>query len=142
MNPAIWPRGILKRSLSLAALRAIASMTAVSAASVVVSVPAAAALWPAHTATAQGAAPPMAAAVAQTAQVTGQHRGYTNEKLFLRLDDGKEMTFVVAIPGDTERKWQKDFATLSRITVTYVPGAAGGLPVATALKNAAEGGKK
>src|SRR5450755_71027 len=142
MNPVIWPRGILKRSLSLAALRAMASMTAVSAASVVVCVLAAAALWPAHTATAQGAAPPMAAAVAQTAQVTGQHRGYTNEKLFLRLDDGKEMTFVVAIPDDTERKWPKDFATLSRITVTYVPGAAGGLPVATALKNAAEGGKK
>jgi hypothetical protein len=46
------------------------------------------------------------------------HRGFTNEKLFLKLDDGKQMTFVVDIAGDKEPKWQKDFVTLSRITVT------------------------
>jgi len=138
MNPAISPRVVLKHTLSLAALNATASTIAACAAVCVL----AAALSLADTAAAQTAAAPLAAAAAQTVQVTGQHRGYTNEKLFLRLDDGKEMTFVVAIPGDTERKWQKDFATLSRITVTYIPGAAGGLPVATALKNAAEGGKK
>jgi hypothetical protein len=46
------------------------------------------------------------------------HRDFTNEKLFLKLDDGKQMTFFVDIAGDKERKWQKDFATLSRITVT------------------------
>jgi hypothetical protein len=61
---------------------------------------------------------PTAAAATQTVEVTGEHRGVTNEKLFLKLDDGKEMTFVVDIPGDKERQWQKDFATLSRITVT------------------------
>ena len=87
-------------------------------------------------------APSSAAAGAQTMEVTGQHRGFTNEKLFLKLDDGKEMTFVVDIPGDKERKWQKDFATLSRITVTYVTGAPGGPPIATSLKIAAGDGKK
>ena len=75
-------------------------------------------------------------------EVTGQHRGFTNEKLFLKLDDGKEMTFVVDIPGDKERKWQKDFATLSPITVTYVTGAPGGPPIGTSLKIAAGDGKK
>ena len=89
-----------------------------------------------------GTAPSSAAAGSQTMEVTGQHRGFTNEKLFLKLDDGKEMTFVVDIPGDKERKWHKDFATLSRITVTYVTGAPGGPPIATSLKNAAgDGGK-
>jgi len=87
-------------------------------------------------------APSSAAAGAQTMEVTGQHRGFTNEKLFLKLDDGKEMTFVVDIPGDKQRKWQKDFATLSRITVTYVTGVPGGPPIATSLKIAAGDGKK
>jgi hypothetical protein len=87
-------------------------------------------------------APSSAAAGTQTMEVTGQHRGFTNEKLFLKLDDGREMTFVVDIPGDKERKWQKDFATLSRITVTYVAGAPGGPPIATSLKIAAGDGKK
>lgn len=71
-------------------------------------------------------------------QITGQHRGYTNEKLFFRADDGTKMTFVVEIPGDKERKWHDQFKTLSRITVTYRPGAEGKLPVATALKSAEE----
>jgi hypothetical protein len=44
-------------------------------------------------------APSSAAAGTQTMEVTGQHRGFTNEKLFLKLDDGKEMTFVVDIPA-------------------------------------------
>jgi hypothetical protein len=93
--------------------------------------------------TAQTAKAPSSTAVpTQTTEVTGQHRGFTNEKLFLKLDDGKEMTFVVDIPGDKERKWQNDFTTLSRITVTYVPGAPGGQPIATSLKKAAEDGKK
>jgi hypothetical protein len=86
--------------------------------------------------------PSSTAAATQTTEVTGQHRGFTNETLFLKLDDGKEMTFVVDIPGDKERKWQKDFATLSRITVIYVPGAPGRTPIATSLKKAAEDGKK
>jgi hypothetical protein len=94
-------------------------------------------------ATAQTAtAPSPAAAGTQTMELTGQHRGFTNEKLFLKLDDGKEMTFVVDIPGDKERKWQKDFATLSRITVTYVTGAPGRPPIATSLKIAAGDVKK
>jgi hypothetical protein len=87
-------------------------------------------------------APSSAAAGTQTMELTGQHRGFTNEKLFLKLDDGKEMTFVVDIPGDKERKWQKAFATLSRITVTCVTGAPGGPPIATSLKIAAGDGKK
>lgn len=82
------------------------------------------------------------ALAANAMEITGQHRGFTNEKIFLRQDDGKELTFVVAIPGDTERKWQKEFATLSRITVTYVPGPAGGLPTATAIRRATDGDKK
>ena len=87
-------------------------------------------------------APSSAAAATQTMEVTGQHRGFTNENLFLKLDDGKEMTFVGDIAGDKERKWQKDFATLSRITVIYVTGAPGGSPIATSLKNAVGDGKK
>jgi hypothetical protein len=59
-----------------------------------------------------------AAAATQTVEVTGEHRGVTNENLILELDDGEEMTFVVDIPGDKERKWHKDFATRSRITIT------------------------
>jgi len=87
-------------------------------------------------------APSSAAAGTQTMEITGEHRGFTNEKLFLKLDDGKEIAFVVDIPGDKERKWQKDFATLSRITVTYVTGAPGGPPIATSLKIAGGDGKK
>lgn len=102
-----------------------------------------AALLSGSVATAQTAtAPSPAAAGTQTMELTGQHRGFTNEKLFLKLDDGKEMTFVVDIPGEKERKWQKDFATLSRITVTYVTGAPGRPPIATSLKIAAGDGKK
>jgi hypothetical protein len=68
--------------------------------------------------------------------VTGQHRGYTNEKLFLRLDDDKEMTFVVRIPGDKDEHWHDQFATLSRITVTYHEEAGAKFPVATAIQQA------
>jgi len=75
-------------------------------------------------------------------QVTGQHRGFSNEKLFLRPDDGKELTFVVAIPGDANRQWQKDFAVLSRITVTYRAGAPGAPPIVTAIRRAVDTGKK
>ncbi len=69
--------------------------------------------------------------------VTGQHRGHTNDKLHLKLDDGKEMTFLVEIPGDKDRKWQKDYETLSRISVTYHQRADGTF-VATALKSAGD----
>jgi len=68
--------------------------------------------------------------------VTGQHRGFTNDKLYLRLDDDKEITLVVDIPGDKDRKWQKDFEMNSRVTVTYHPNAEGKL-VATSIKAAA-----
>ena len=56
--------------------------------------------------------------------VTGQHRGYTNSELFLKLDNDKEMTFLVQIPNDKEEAWHSQFKTLSRIVVTYheVPG--------------------
>jgi hypothetical protein len=69
-------------------------------------------------------------------EVTGQHRGYTNSELYLRLDNDKEMTFSVHIPGDTTEQWHDAFKTLSRITVTYheVPGEKH--PVATAIKAA------
>ena len=66
---------------------------------------------------------------------TGVHRGYTNDKLYFLPDGGKEMTLKVAIPGDKEEKWHKDFATLSRITVTYNKAADGTL-VATSIKKA------
>jgi len=69
-------------------------------------------------------------------EVTGQHRGFTNDQLFLRLDDDKEMTFVVRIPGDTDRKWHDQFATLSRVTVTYHDEAGEKYPVATAIRQA------
>ena len=104
---------------------------------------AAAALLSAGVVAAQAAkAPPSTSAAAKAMEDTGQHRGFTNDKLFLQPDDGKEMTFVVEIAGDKERKWQKDFATGSRITVTYVSGAGGGAPIATSLKQAADAGKK
>ena len=67
--------------------------------------------------------------------VTGTHRGYTNDKLYLRLDDDKEITLIVAIPGDKDAKWQKDFAINQRITVTYHANADGKL-VATSIKPA------
>jgi hypothetical protein len=70
-------------------------------------------------------------------EATGQHRGYTNDRLFLKLDDGKEMTFLVRIPGDKDWKWHKDFETLSRITVTYHTESGQDLPVATAIRAAA-----
>src|SRR5262245_12024123 len=72
--------------------------------------------------------------------VTGQHRGFTNDKLYLKLDDEKEITLIVDIPGDKDRKWQKDFQVNSRITVTYHAGADGRL-VATSIKQAEEKGK-
>jgi hypothetical protein len=69
-------------------------------------------------------------------EVTGEHRGYTNDHLFVRVSDEKEMTFVVRIPGDQEEKWHTDFKTLSRITVTYHEGPGDKLPVATAIRPA------
>jgi hypothetical protein len=86
--------------------------------------------------TADGKLSAGAQANVKTSEVTGQHRGYTNEKLFLKLDDDKEMTFVVKIPGDKDDKWHKDFETLSRITVTYYQGPGDKLPVATAIRKA------
>lgn len=65
--------------------------------------------------------------------VTGQHRGFTNDKLYLRLDDEKELTLVVNIPGDKDQNWHKEFETLSRVTVTYHKTADGKL-VATSIK--------
>jgi len=73
---------------------------------------------------------------AQDQEITGEHRGYTNEKLFLRVGDDKEMTFVVRIPGDKDEKWHKDFQMKSRITVTYHQGPDDKLPVATAIRAA------
>jgi hypothetical protein len=70
-------------------------------------------------------------------EVTGVHRGYTNDRLFLRVsDEEKEMTLVVRIPGDQEERWHTDFKTLSRITVTYHQGPGDELPVATAIRPA------
>lgn len=69
-------------------------------------------------------------------EVTGEHRGYTNDQLFLRVADDKEMTFVVRIPGDKEEKWHKDFQIKSRITVTYHQGPGDKHPVATAIRAA------
>src|SRR5690242_14354301 len=68
--------------------------------------------------------------------VTAQDRGFTNDKLYLRLDDDKEITLIVDIPGDKDRKWQKDYAMNSRVTVTYHKNAEGKL-VATSIKAAA-----
>jgi hypothetical protein len=77
-------------------------------------------------------------AAAPAVQVTGEHRGYTNEELFLRLDDEKEMTFLVRIPGDAGAKWHHQFEILSRITVTYHQEAGEKLPIATAIRTAAK----
>ncbi|MGE5208651.1 MAG: hypothetical protein ACM3KL_04890, partial [Alphaproteobacteria bacterium] len=67
--------------------------------------------------------------------VTGEHRGFTNNKLYLKLDDGTELTLVVEIPGDKDEKWHTEFETLSRITVTYHKNAEGKL-VVTSIKKA------
>ena len=71
-------------------------------------------------------------------EITGEHRGYTNDQLFLRISDEKEMTFLVRIPGDKDEKWHKDFQVKSRITVTYHQGPNDELPVATAIRAAAK----
>jgi hypothetical protein len=73
---------------------------------------------------------------AQDHEITGDHRGYTNDQLFLRVADDKEMKFVVRIPGDKDEKWHKDFQMNSRITVTYHQGPDDKLPVATAIRTA------
>jgi hypothetical protein len=39
----------------------------------------------------------------------GQHRGFTNETHFLKLDDGKEMIFVVDLPADRGTKMAEGF---------------------------------
>jgi len=74
--------------------------------------------------------------------VTGQHRGYTNDELYLQLDDGKEMKFLVQIPGDKDGAWHKQFETLSRITVTYHEDAGKKQLIATAIVKAEDPGKK
>ncbi|APV51683.1 hypothetical protein BWI17_19485 [Betaproteobacteria bacterium GR16-43] len=78
---------------------------------------------------------PAKESAAKNLTVTGQNRGYTNKELYLRLDNEKEMTFVVEIPGDKTDAWHDQFKMFSRITVTYhdVPGKK---PVATAIANA------
>jgi hypothetical protein len=77
-----------------------------------------------------------APAPAKALEVMGQHRGFTNDKLYLKLDNEKEMTFLVNIPGDKDWQWHKDFETLSRIAVTYHQGPGEALPVAIAIKKA------
>lgn len=90
------------------------------------------------------ASPPASGAPAVTSkQVTGQHRGYSIDKLFFRLDDGKDITFFVAIPGDKQVgqkdvKWHGQFEMMSRITITYHQGPTDEFPVVTAIKNAAK----
>lgn len=66
---------------------------------------------------------------------TGQHRGYTNDKLHFLPDGGKELTLKVDIPGDKSRKWHKAHEMLSRVTVTYHKAADGSL-VATSIRKA------
>ena len=65
----------------------------------------------------------------------GQHRGFTNDKLFFLPDGGKELTLKVEIPGDGDRRWQKEYETLSRVAVTYHKASDGSL-VATSIKKA------
>jgi hypothetical protein len=69
--------------------------------------------------------------------VTGEHRGYTNDKLHFTPEGGKEITLLVQIPGDKEGKWRKDHQIFSRITVTYTRNPDGSL-VATSIKAAAK----
>ena len=83
-----------------------------------------------------------ATAPAKSLMATGQHRGYTNDELFLRLDDGKEMTFLVQIPGDKDGKWHDQFKTLSRITVTYHEEPGKKHLIATAIEQAKDPVKK
>jgi hypothetical protein len=78
---------------------------------------------------------PAAAKDAKETTATGQHRGFTNDKLYFLPDGGKEITLKVEIPGDKDWKWHKAFETLSRVTVTYHADADGKL-VATAIKKA------
>ncbi len=68
--------------------------------------------------------------------VTGTHRGYTNAELYVRLDDDKEMTFLVRIPGDKDAAWHKEFRVNDRITVTYHREEKEKRPVATAIRKA------
>ena len=83
---------------------------------------------------AQGKAPAAQKDTKETV-ATGQHRGYTNDKLHFLPDAGKELTLKMEIPGDNDRKWHKEYATLSRVTVTYHKAADGSL-VATSIKKA------
>jgi len=69
-------------------------------------------------------------------KVTGQHRGYTNHELYLRLDNDKEITFTVHIPGDATDQWHDAYKTLSRITVTYHEAPGEKHPIATGIKSA------
>ena len=78
-----------------------------------------------------------AKAAAGATVATGEHRGYTNDKLHFLPDGGKELTLLVQIPGDKERKWHKEHPTLSRITVTYQKNPDGTM-VATSIKQAAK----
>jgi hypothetical protein len=82
----------------------------------------------------QGKSEPQKASSGDTV-VTGQHRGFTNDELYLRLDDGKEIKLIVAIPGDKDSKWQDAYQMNSRITVTYHKNGDGKL-VATEIKKA------
>ena len=77
--------------------------------------------------------PKPAPAAAKDTVVTGQHNGYTNDKLFLKTGDGKELKLLVEIEGDKDRKWHDQFPILSRIAVTYHTKSDGTL-VATAIK--------
>jgi len=79
---------------------------------------------------------PGASSEVKDQEITGDHRGYTNDQLFLRVGDEKEMKFVVRIPGDKDEKWHKDFQINSRITVTYHQSPGDKLPVATAIRAA------
>ena len=88
------------------------------------------------------ATPNASATSAKAITVTGQHRGFTNSELYLKLDNDKEMTFLVQIANDKDEAWHKQFKTLSRIAVTYheVPGTK--FPVATAIAKAEDSAKR
>ena len=81
------------------------------------------------------AKPTAAQKAAEGTVATGQHRGYTNDKLYFLPDGGKELTLKVEIPGDKDQKWHKEYETMSRVSVTYHKGADGSL-VATSIKKA------
>ncbi len=91
------------------------------------------------------AVPALAAAGAEAApparskgdlSVTGTHRGYTNDELYVRLGDDRELTFLVRIPGDRDAKWHDAFQVNERITVTYHREEKEKRPVATAIRKA------